>query len=81
VVTVVSSGTDEVAGEVETTGLVTGLDLIGVVVTPWLEDEAGVEAGVDWAGEDFGVVEATDDTEVVAWDVGLVYEAMVVEEW
>lgn len=74
-VTVVSSGTDEVAG------LVAGLDAIGVVVTPWLEDEAGVEAGVDWAGEDAGVVEATDEAGVVAWDVGLVYEAWVVEEW
>jgi hypothetical protein len=80
------------SGVVEAAGLLTGLDSIGVLVLaaavlsgvldgvvsiPWLEDEAGVYAGVVWAAEDSGVVTAADDAGVVAWEVYLV----LVDDW
>ena len=51
-----------------------------MVSTPWLEEDAGVEAGVDSAGDDSGVVVAADEAGVVAALVCLVTEAFVVDE-
>lgn len=60
----------ETAGVVLAAAVLSGV--LDVVSTPWLEDEAGVEAGVVWAAEDSGVVTAADDAGVVAWEVCLV---------